>query len=425
MIDLKGLRENPGLFREKLARRGSLAGLEELIRLDEDRRKRLSATENLQRERKERSREIGLLQKEGAPVDELKEKVRQIGDELKKTEGELKAIDGELSALLLGVPNLPDDAVPDGASENENREIRRIGEPSSFPFSPRPHHELGEALGVLDLPRAAKLAGARFSLLVGDGAKLERALINFMLAIHTKEHGYTEIIPPVMVNGATMTGTGQLPKFADDLFKIEGADQWLIPTAEVPLTNIYADEIIEPGRLPINLTAFTPCFRAEAGSYGKDTTGLIRLHQFNKVELVKIVAPDEGKAELDRLLGHAEVILRALDLPYRVVSLCAGDLGFSASLTYDIEVWVPSQNTYREISSCSLFTDFQARRMNMRYRPENSAKPAFPYTINGSGLAVGRTMVAILENFQNEDGSVTIPEALRPFMDGQERIARP
>lgn len=424
MIDIKLLREEPDRVGKILSKRGGAFNLDEIISIDKERLKLLQKTETLQKERNESSKKIGAIKKAGENVGELQATIRVLGDELKDLEQILKEILSKLREASLAIPNLPDDSVPEGVDETFNVEIRKWGEPNDFSFEPKAHHDIGEALGILDMKRAAKLSGARFSLLMGVGAKLERALINFMLNLHTKEHGYTEVLPPFMVNSATMTGTGQLPKFADDLFKIEGSDYWLIPTAEAPLTNIYAGEIIDGSDLPIKMVAYTPCFRAEAGSYGKDTTGLIRQHQFNKVELVKIVKPENSDEELESLTIDAEKVLQLLELPYRVVTLCGGDLGFSAAKTYDIEVWVPSQNKYREISSCSTFTDFQSRRMNMRYREEKGAKPKLPHTINGSALAVGRTMVAILENFQNEDGSVDIPEVLRHYMGGIEKIRK-
>lgn len=426
MLDIRLIREDPETVKRKLARRGGGAfGIGALVEMDGKRRALAREVEELNRTRNETSKKIGQLKKAGEDTAKMQAEVKKIGEELKEREGRLKGVEEELSTLLLNVPNIPLDSVPEGADESANVEIRSWGERPEFTFEPKPHSELGEALGILDFQRAAKLSGARFALYHDGGALLERALINFMLDFHTRERGYTEILPPFMVNTKTMTGTGQLPKFADDLFKIEGADYWLIPTAEAPLTNIYADEILSGDGLPMKMTAWTPCFRSEAGSYGKDTTGLIRQHQFNKVELVKITPPEESEAELESLTADAEEILRRLGLPYRVVTLCAGDLGFSAAKTYDIEVWVPSQGRYREISSCSTFTDFQARRMNMRFRRARGSRPEFPHTLNGSGLAVGRTLVAILENFQKEDGSVEIPGALRPYMGGLELLRAP
>jgi len=423
VFDIRLIREDTENVRKRLAMRGEADyGVDAIVKLDEKRRAVLKRTEELQRVRNETSKKIGALKKAGEDTSSVQEKMRKVGDDMKQGEAELKEIDGELQLRLLSIPNLPLESVPHGADESANVEVRRHGETTAFGFEPKSHIELGEALGILDFQRAAKLSGARFAIYKGAGARLERALINFMLDLHTKEHGYEEVLPPFMVNSETMTGTGQLPKFADDLFKIENTDYWLIPTAEVPLTNIYASEILGPGDLPVRMTAYTPCFRSEAGSYGKDTAGLIRQHQFNKVEMVKIVKPEESEAELESLIANAEEMLKRLGLPYRVVTLCSGDLGFSSAKTYDIEVWIPTQEKYREISSCSTFTDFQSRRMSLRFRREPKGKPEFPHTLNGSGLAVGRTLVAILENFQNEDGSVTVPEVLRPYMGGLEAI---
>ncbi len=423
LIDINLIRhKETSLIDEKLSRRGGDYKIDQLCDLDRKRLELQKGVETLRKERNEKSKEVGIAKKRGDSADDIMQEVRAIGEKLKLYEGELATLETQIKAIILMVPNIPDDSIPDGKSEEDNLEIKRVGEPKNFDFEIRPHHELGEALGILDMKRAAKLSGARFALLKGAGALMERALINFMLDLHTKKHGYTEVLPPVMVNSATMQGTGQLPKFAEDLFKIEKSDYWLIPTAEVPVTNIHAGEILDGEKLPIRMTAYTPCFRAEAGSYGKDTTGLIRQHQFNKVELVELVKPEESAKALEELLKHAEEVLRLLELPYRVLTLCAGDIGFSSAKTYDIEVWVPSQNKYREISSCSMFTDFQARRMNMRMRREKGAKPEFVHTINGSGLAVGRTLVAILENYQNADGTITVPPALRSYMGGLEKI---
>jgi seryl-tRNA synthetase len=422
MLDIKRIRDDFAVVDAALARRGGDYDLGVLRALDEKRRQLVGKTETLQRERNDLSKQIGQLKKAGGEADDLQARVRGIADEARGLEEALQRVDAEIAERLLNIPNLPHVDTPDGKSEEENVEVRRWGTPRSFSFPPKAHHEIGEALGQLDLKRAAKLSGARFSLQFGDMARLERALISFMLDIHTTEHGYLETLTPYMVSSETMRGTGQLPKFADDLFKIENHDFWLIPTAEVPVTNIHAGEILDADRMPKSFCAFTPCFRAEAGSYGRDTTGLIRQHQFHKVELVKIVLPEESDAALEALTGHAEEILKRLALPYRVMALCAGDIGFSSAKTYDIEVWVPSQEKYREISSCSIFTDFQSRRMNLRFRRERKGKPEFPHTLNGSGLAVGRTLVAVLENYQNEDGTVTVPVALRPYMGGKERI---
>ncbi len=422
MLDIKLIRENPESVRQNLARRGGEHQIDKILELDMQRLESIKKTESLKRDRNEKTKLIGARKKAGEDTAEIQEQTRKLSEKAKQLETGLKNIESDIRTTLLMTPNLCHDSVPDGAEEADNVEVRKWGEVPEFSFKPKSHVELGADSGTMDFARAAKIAGARFSILSGAAAQMERALISFMLDIHTTEHGYTEIAPPFMVNSDAMLGTGQLPKFREDQFKIENSDYWLIPTAEVPLTNIYSGEILSAAALPLFLTAYTPCFRAEAGSYGKDTTGLIRQHQFSKVEMVKIVTPDQGEAELEKLTGNAEEILQRLGLPYRVVNLCAGDLGISSTKTYDLEVWVPSQNKYREISSCSLFTDYQARRLNLRYRKEEKSKPEFVYTINGSGLAVGRTIVAIFENYQREDGSIEIPEALRPYMRGLEEI---
>lgn len=425
MLDIRLIRETPDAVKAALSRRGGADyGIDSVISLDAERRDIQRSNEDLLRQRNEMSKKIGELKKAGQDTETLQAQMRSAGDVIKTNETKLGEMENDLRQRLLVTPNLPHSATPDGKSEDDNVEIRSWGAIPAIP-SPKSHVELGEELGILDFKRAAKLSGARFALYRGAGALLERALISFMLDLHTRERGYTEVLPPFMVTSETMTGTGQLPKFAADLFKLEGTDMWLIPTAEVPLTNIYAGEILESESLPLKTVAHTPCFRSEAGSYGKDTTGLIRQHQFNKVELVKLVRPEDCEQELESLTSDAEEVLKRLGLPYRMIALCAADLGFSSARTYDLEVWVPSQNKYREISSCSMFTDFQARRMNLRFRRDRKAKPEFVHTINGSGLAVGRTVVAILENFQNPDGSITIPPALRPYMGGLETIRKP
>jgi len=421
MIDIRILRSEPDRIRRALERRHAQFDLDSLLDLDAKRRASLYELEQSRAEQNRASGEIARAKKSGADACEAIEAMRRVKEKIAALEQQVAEIDEALSQRMLSLPNIPDDSVPDGASSEDNPVIRTWGEPRQFSFEPRDHVEIGRILGILDFDRAAKLSGARFSLSFGPGALLERALINFMLDLHTREHGYTEILPPFMVNSDSMRGTGQLPKFAEDLFRVEGADLWLIPTAEVPVTNIHRDEILDADRLPIYYTAYTPCFRSEAGSYGKDTRGMIRQHQFNKVELVKFTRPEDSWDELEKLTTNAETVLQRLGLPYRVVSLCAGDLGFSAAKTYDLEVWLPGQHAYREISSCSNFTDFQARRASIRFRREGG-KPEFVHTLNGSGLAVGRTAVAILENYQEEDGSVIIPEALRPYMNGMERI---
>ena len=421
MLDQRYLRENLEEAESRLRSRGAgytLAGFREL---DERRRELLQESEQLKALRNRVSDEIART-KDKSQVQGRIAEMKEVSGRIKGLDEELGKVEEELRLFLLTVPNLPAPATPVGGSEEENVEVRRWGTPPAFGFAPKPHWEVGEGLGILDFETGAKLTGARFTLYRGAGARLERALINFMLDLHTGEHGYTEMLPPFMVNRDSMTGTGQLPKFEDDLFRLEGTEYFMIPTAEVPVTNIHRDEILKGGELPIRYTAYTPCFRKEAGSYGKDTRGLIRQHQFNKVELVAFSRPDESEAELERLLGNAERVLQLLGIPYRVVALCTGDIGFSAARTYDIEVWLPGQETFREISSCSNFGDFQARRAAIRYRDGEKGKPEYVHTLNGSGLAVGRTVVAILENFQQEDGSVLIPEPLRPYMGGMERI---
>lgn len=356
-------------------------------------------------------------------AEALRARLREASDAIKAEEDEQKEIEKSLRSLLLTIPNLPHETVPVGRDESANVEVRRIGRPREFSSKPRPHWEIGVELGILDFDRAAKISGARFAVYMGAGARLERALIQFMLDIQTRVNGYKEVLPPFLVNASALEGTGNLPKFEEDLFKVRDRDLYLIPTAEVPLTNLHREEILDAERLPIRYTAYTACFRSEAGSYGKDVRGLIRQHQFNKVELVTFTTPDESFNELERMTQNAEEVLSRLELPYRVVTLCTGDMGFASTKTYDIEVWLPAQDTYREISSCSNCVDFQARRAKIRYRPEPKSKPRFVHTLNGSGLAVGRAMLAILENFQNEDGSVSIPKALQPYFDGQELIS--
>ncbi len=421
MLDLKYLRENLDEAERRLATRGEAVNLSAFRELDRRRRDLLGETEALKAEKNRVSAVIGKTRDKSQVQGEIV-RMKEVSGRIKSLDDELKTVEAELQNLLLMVPNVPHEASPVGASEADNREIRRWGVPRPFAFTAKPHWEIGEQLGILDFERAGKLTGARFALYRGAGARLERALINFMLDLHTTEHKYIEILPPFMVNRESMTGTGQLPKFEDDLFHIDEPDYFLIPTAEVPVTNIHRDEILAGADLPVCYAAYTPCFRKEAGSYGKDTRGLIRQHQFNKVELVKFVRPEESDAELAKLLDNAEEVLRRLELPYRVVDLCTGDLGFSAARTFDIEVWLPGQDAYREISSCSNFRDFQARRAAIRFRREEGGRPELVHTLNGSGLAVGRTLVAILENYQQADGSVLIPEALRPYMGGMERI---
>jgi seryl-tRNA synthetase len=424
MLDLTFIRQNLDLVRQKMQERGAAVALDEFEQLDTERRRLIVETENLKHLRNKTNDEITNLKKRKEDASARIAEMKDVSVRIKSLDEQLKECDEKLRNFQLTIPNIPHDSVPSGSDAAANVEIRVVGEKPKLDFEPKAHWELGPALGILDFDRAAKIAGARFSLYTGLGARLERALINFMLDVHTREHKYVEVIPPLMVNSASMQGTGQLPKFGADLFKVENTDYWLIPTAEVPVTNVYAGEILDGSQLPVYMTAYTPCFRSEAGSYGKDTRGLIRQHQFNKVELVKLTRPEASYDELEKLTNDAEEILRRLGLSYRTVALCTGDLGFSSAKTYDLEVWLPGQNAYREISSCSNFEDFQARRANIRFRPDPKAKVEFVHTLNGSGLAVGRTWVAIVENYQQADGSVVIPEALRPYMDNVERITR-
>jgi seryl-tRNA synthetase len=396
--------------------------LDEFEKLDTERRRLIVETEQLKALRNRTNDEITALKKKKQDASEKIIEMREVSARIKLLDEELGQKDKTLRDLQLTIPNIPHESVLIGDDSSFNPVVRTVGENPPLDFEPKAHWDLGPALGILDLDRAAKIAGARFALYLGVGAHLERALVNFMLDLHTREHGYQEVLPPLMVNASALRGTGQLPKFADDLFKVENRDLYLIPTAEVPVTNIFAGEILEGEKLPVYLTAYTPCFRSEAGSYGKDTRGLIRQHQFNKVELVKFTKPENSYEELEALTLNAEEVLKRLDLPYRVVSLCTGDLGFSSAKTYDLEVWLPGQQAYREISSCSNFQDFQARRANIRFRRNPKAKVEFVHTLNGSGLAVGRTWVAILENYQQADGSIVIPKALRPYLDGLEVI---
>ncbi len=425
MLDIRRIRSDPDSLARALGRRGEDYDLASLLAADARRRELTHAVESRVAEARRRSKQIGELKRKSAPEEEIQSLLaenQRLAEETKAREDELAEAEGRIEEMLLRIPNLPHASTPDGKTSADNPLVRAWGEKPAFDFPPKAHDELGSALGILDMKRAAKIAGARFALYRGAGALLERTLINFMLDLHTLERGYTEWLPPFMVNRAAMTGTGQLPKFEQDLFRVDGGEYYLIPTAEVPLTNIHRDEVLDGGDLPLKYTAYTPCFRSEAGSYGQDTRGLIRQHQFNKVELVKFSRPETSYQELESLTADAEEVLRRLGLHYRVVTLCTGDLGFASAKTYDIEVWLPSQGTYREISSCSNFEDFQARRAQIRYRPAPGAKPEFVHTLNGSGLAVGRTLVAILENFQRADGSVEIPEALRSYMGGRGEI---
>jgi seryl-tRNA synthetase len=418
MLDLKFVRANLDKVKEMLNHRMYDLDMSRFETLDQERRQRLTVLEQLRHRRNRVSEEIAAMKKRGEDASEVIAEMKQVSTDIKDKEKEVSEFVEALNELLMVIPNMPDASVPIGESEEDNPVIRTWGEIRKMGFDPLPHWEIGERLGILDFACGAKLAGARFTLYRGMGARLERALINFMLDIHTQEHSYTEVLPPFMVNSACMTGTGQLPKFKEDLFKIEGWDFYLIPTAEVPVTNIHREEVLSEDQLPLYYVSYTPCFRSEAGSYGKDTRGLIRQHQFNKVEMVKFTRPEESYNELEKLTRNAEEILRRLELPYRVVTLCTGDLGFSAAKTYDLEAWLPAQNLYREISSCSNFTDFQSRRAVIRFKRKGASGTELVHTLNGSGLAVGRTLVAVLENYQQADGSVAIPEALKPYLGG-------
>lgn len=422
MLELRFIRENLDLVRKKTAYRGLPTDkVDAFASVDQKRLELLKEVESLKNKRNIASKEIAQLKKgsdeERKQADTLIPEMRKTSDRIKGLDKELSEIQDQLQDLVLSIPNLCSDDVPKGLDDEDNVELRKWGTKPAFSFHVKPHWEVGEDLDILDFERAAKLSGARFALLKGFASKLERALTNFMLDLHTQKHGYEEVLPPFLVNSASMTATGQLPKFAEDLFAIKDWDLYLIPTAEVPVTNIYRDETLDENDLPIKFTAYTPCFRSEAGSYGRDTKGLIRQHQFDKVELVKFTTPETSAQELEDLLADAEEVLQLLGLHYRVVTLCSGDLGFSSTKTYDIEVWLPGQETYREISSCSNFLDFQARRGGIRYRPNSQKKSKLVHTLNGSGLAVGRTLLAILENYQQEDGSVAIPDVLRPYFE--------
>ncbi|HEX8800884.1 MAG TPA: serine--tRNA ligase [Terriglobales bacterium] len=425
MLDLAFVRNNLPLVEEKLRQRGMdpAAVLKDFHAIDAQRRTAITEAETMKAQRNKLTEEFQRLRKDKLDITANLEEQKELKDKIGDAERRATDYDAQLRDILTGIPNLPDASVPVGNSADDNVEVRRWGTPPKFDFTPKPHWELGEALGILDLERAAKITGARFAVYWGLGARLERALMNFMLDLHTRAHGYTEVLPPFMVNADSMYGTGNLPKFEADLFKVPHGDKnlYLIPTAEVPVTNLYRDETLDAARLPISLTAFSPCFRSEAGSYGKDVRGIIRQHQFQKVELVKFTRPEQSYEEHEKLTRDAEQVLQKLGLPYRTVVLCTGDLGFSSAKTYDIEVWLPGQDFYREISSCSNFTDFQARRANIRYRPEGAKRSEFVHTLNGSGLAIGRTWVAIIENYQQADGSVKIPDVLQPYV-GADRI---
>ena len=422
MLDIRWIRSNADEVRQFLANRNNDMDIGPLLGLDEERRSLLTETEELKARRNEGSRKAGAARAKGENASAVMEEMRVIGERIRDIDARISEIDGKISDMLLSLPNRPHDSVPVGKDENDNLEVRRWGEPKTFSFEPKPHWDLGEALGIMDFEKGASLAQSRFTVLKGLGARLERALLAFMLDLHTEKHGYLEVQPPFMVNSKTMRGTGQLPKFAEDLYKCENDDLWLIPTAEVPLTNLHAEEILDEGQLPLYYTAYTPCFRREAGAYGRDVRGMLRQHQFDKVEMVKISSPEASYDELEKMTDNAEEVLRALGIPHRTICLCTGDMGFGASKTYDVEVWLPSQYKYREISSCSNCEDFQARRMNTRFRPADGGKPRFVHTLNGSGIAIGRTLIAVLENFQREDGSIGIPEVLVPYMGGVTEI---
>jgi seryl-tRNA synthetase len=422
MLEIKFVRENLKTVQNAMQHRGTDVDWEAFQGRDNRRKAILFELEELRRNRNIVSDRIAQMKRNGENADTIITEMRAVSSAIKDLEKDLAECDSVIDEMIMAMPNIPHETVPVGRDETDNPVVRTVGEPTVFSHAPLPHWTIGENLGILDFGRAAKITGARFPLYFGAGARLERALINFMLDLHTREHGYQEVLPPFIVNRKTMTGTGQLPKFESDLFKLEGMDYFLIPTAEVPVTNIYQDEVLDETQLPIRYTAYTPCFRSEAGSYGKDTRGLIRQHQFNKIELVKFSRPESSYDGLESLLANAEEVLRRLELPYRVISLCTGDIGFSAAKTYDIEVWMPAQNVYREISSCSNFEDFQARRANIRFKEKGKKGTRLVHTLNGSGLAVGRTLAALLENGQQDDGSVVIPTALRPYMDAMETI---
>ena len=425
MLDLKRIRNNPEEIKKALADRGEefdVSVIDKIIQLDEERRSILVEVESLKNKRKQESAKIPQFKKEGKNVDDIMTEMKELAGKIKKLDEKLSEIDGNIEYIMLRIPNIPDPNVPNGDSDADNVEIRRWGEPTKFEFEPKAHWDLGVDLGILDSERAAKVTGSRFTFYKGLGARLERAVINYYLDTHIDEHNYTEVFPPYMVNRKSMIGTGQLPKFEEDAFRIDEYDYFLIPTAEVPVTNLYRDEILNGSDLPIKHVAYSACFRSEAGSAGRDTRGLVRQHQFNKVELVKFTKPEQSYEELEKLTNDAEEVLQGLGIPYRVVRICKGDLGFTAALKYDIEVWMPSYNRYVEISSCSNFEDFQARRANIKYRENAKDKPKFVHTLNGSGVAVGRTVAAILENFQQADGSIVIPEKLRSYMGGKEII---
>lgn len=422
MLDIRVIRENPEAVKEYLKARNNGFDVDALLKLDDERKELLGHVEELKAKRNAGSKEVGKIRSQGGDASAIQASLRELSDEIKDLDVKVGNVDKELHDLMMQIPNRPHESVPVGRDENENVEIRRVGTPREFDFEPKAHWDIGEACGILDLERGPRLAQSRFTVFTGLGARLERALMNYMLDMHTTRHGYTEYNVPVMVNSEMLLGTGQLPKFSEDLYKVDRDDLWMIPTAEVPLTNLHHGEMLAESELPMYLTAYTPCFRRESGSYGRDVRGIMRLHQFDKVEMVKLVKPENSYEELEKLTDNAEDILKGLGLPYRVIVLCTGDMGFGSCKTYDIEVWLPSQNCYREISSCSNCEDFQARRMNTRYRPEEGGKPVYVHTLNGSGLAIGRTLIAVLENCQNEDGSIDLPDALVPYMGGVKHI---
>ncbi len=422
MLDIKWVREHTEEAAEMLANRNYSFPLDKFIELDIMRRETLLEAEALKEKRNAGAKEVGIKKKAGENADDLMEEMRLTGEKVRELDEKTNSIQAELDDLAMRLPNRPHVSVPVGADENDNVEIRKHGKPREFTFEPKAHWDLGEPLGIMDFEKGVQLAESRFTVLKGAGARMERALMNFMLDLHTTQHGFTEVAPPILVNTATMSGTGQLPKFAEDLYRCANDDLWLIPTAEVPLTNLHSGEIMNESDLPKYYCAFTPCFRREAGSYGRDMRGMLRQHQFDKVEMVKLSTPEKSYEELEHMTNCAERVLQLLEIPYRVICLCTGDMGFGAAKTYDIEVWLPSQNCYREISSCSNCEDFQARRMGTKYRPASGGKPRFVHTLNGSGIAIGRCLIALMENFQNEDGSITVPEALRPYAGGLEII---
>jgi len=422
MLDIKRIRNNPEEVEKLLKKRNPALSLNKILKLDKVRREKLVETENMKAEQNKVSKQVPQLRKEGKNVTQILHEMKDLVEKINILDSDIKNLDVKIEEELLSIPNTPNAEIPVGISDEDNKEVRKWGEPRKFDFELKAHWDLGVDLGILDFERATKITGTRFTMFKGLGARLERAITSYMLDKHTLDHGFTEIAPPYIVNRESMIGTGQLPKFEEDMFKLNQKDYYLIPTAEVPVTNIYRNEVLDEEQLPLYMTAYTPCFRAEAGSAGRDTRGLIRNHQFDKVEMVMYTTPEESYNQLEILTGFAEEILKGLSLPYRVVELCTGDIGFSSAKTYDLEVWMPSYNRYVEISSCSNFEDFQSRRANIKYRPENKGKLKFIHTLNGSGLAVGRTFAAVLENYQNEDGTIAIPEALRPYMRGMEKI---